>query len=124
MQIAEQLYSFASFLSTLSSDLESDFKSHENLTFGLDSETDTKLYEVRTRRIITYSNVIASTSNILFVAMGTAIGVASDNPDMIKKSLKKLDDKTYIEEENKTDFDKALTKALNYNPNEEKEPSE
>ncbi|MBR1834924.1 MAG: KilA-N domain-containing protein [Bacteroidales bacterium] len=40
------------------------------------------------------------------------------------KSLKKLDDKTYIEEENKTDFDKALTKALNYNPNEEKGPSE
>ncbi len=40
------------------------------------------------------------------------------------KSLKKLDDKTYIEEENKTDFDKALTKALNYNPNEKKEPSE
>ncbi|MBR1526279.1 MAG: KilA-N domain-containing protein [Prevotella sp.] len=40
------------------------------------------------------------------------------------KSLKKLDDTTYIEEENKTDFDKALTKALNYNPNEEKEPSE
>ncbi len=61
------------------------------LTFGLDLETDTNLYEVRTRRIITYSNVIASTSNILFVAMGTAIGVASDNPDMIKKSLKKLD---------------------------------
>lgn len=39
------------------------------------------------------------------------------------KSLKKLDDTTYIEEENKTEFDKALTKALNYNPNEEKEPS-
>ena len=61
------------------------------LTFGLDSETDTKLYEVRTRRIITYSNVIASTSNIILVAMGTAVGAATDNPDMIKRSLRKLD---------------------------------
>ena len=61
------------------------------LTFGLDSEIDTKLYEVRTRRIITYSNIIASTSNIILVAMGSAVGAATDNPDMIKKSLKKLD---------------------------------
>jgi len=39
------------------------------------------------------------------------------------KSIKKLDNATYVDEEKKTDFDKALTKALNYNPNEEKEPS-
>ncbi len=37
------------------------------------------------------------------------------------KSLKKLDDATYIEEEKKTDFDKALKKAINYNPNKDKE---
>lgn len=61
------------------------------LTFGLDSEVDTKLYEVRTRKIITYSNVIASTSNIILVAMGSAVGAATDNPEMIRKSLKKLD---------------------------------
>ena len=40
------------------------------------------------------------------------------------KSIKKLDNATYVDEEKKTDFDKALTKALNYNPNKEKEPSE
>lgn len=37
------------------------------------------------------------------------------------KSLKKLDDATYIEEEKKSDFDKALKKAINYNPNKDKE---
>lgn len=61
------------------------------LTFGFDAETDTKLYKVRTKRIITYSNVIASTSNIILVAMGTAAGASSNNPDIIKKSIKKLD---------------------------------
>ena len=36
------------------------------------------------------------------------------------KSVKKLSKTTYIEAESKSDFDKSLTKALNYNPNEEK----
>ncbi len=36
------------------------------------------------------------------------------------KSVKKLNKTTYIEAESKSDFDKSLTKALNYNPNEEK----
>ena len=36
------------------------------------------------------------------------------------KSVKKLSKTTYIEAESKSDFDKSLTKALNYNPNEKK----
>lgn len=61
------------------------------LTFNLGSESDRKLFEVRTRRIILCSNSIATASNVIAVAIGSAIGVATDNPDLVKKSLKKLD---------------------------------
>ena len=49
------------------------------------------LYEVRTRKILSYSNLIASVSNIIVVAIGSIIGVASNNPEQIKKSLSNLD---------------------------------
>ncbi|MBP3938217.1 MAG: hypothetical protein IK955_02295 [Clostridia bacterium] len=49
------------------------------------------LYEVRTRKILSYSNVIASLSNIIVVAIMEAIGVASKDPDMVKKGLSYLD---------------------------------
>ena len=49
------------------------------------------LYEVRTRKILSYSNIIASASNIIAVAIGVAIGAATDNPERIKKSLSYLD---------------------------------
>jgi len=42
-----------------------------------------RLYEVRTRKVITYSNLIASASNIIWVAVNTAIGN--------KTELKRLD---------------------------------
>ena len=50
-----------------------------------------ELYEVRTRKILSYSNMIASASNIIIVAIGTAAGIASGNPGLIKKSVSKLD---------------------------------
>lgn len=49
------------------------------------------IYEVKTRKILNYSNVIASASNIIVVAIGATAGVASNNPKVIRKSLEKLD---------------------------------
>lgn len=49
------------------------------------------IYEVKTRKILSYSNVIASASNVIVVAIGAAAGVSSDNPKMIRNSLKNLD---------------------------------
>ena len=60
------------------------------LTFD-ESRDNKKLFEVKTHKIITYSNVIASASNVIAVAIGSAIGAATDNPDLIRKSLRKLD---------------------------------
>jgi hypothetical protein len=49
------------------------------------------LYKVRTRKILSYSNVVASASNIIAVAIGSAIGIGTDNPKLISKSLSYLD---------------------------------
>ena len=61
------------------------------LTYNPDKDGNLKLYEVRTRKILDYSNVIASVSNILVVALGTAVGAATKNEKIVKKSLSKLD---------------------------------
>lgn len=61
------------------------------LTYNPDKDGDKKLFEVRTRKILSYSNLIATTSNVLLVAIGTAIGAATSNGDIIRKSLQKLD---------------------------------
>ena len=61
------------------------------MTFNEDRDGFKKLYEVRTRKVITYSNVIASASNVIAVAIGATIGCSSNNQDLIKKSLQKLD---------------------------------
>lgn len=49
------------------------------------------MYAVKTRKILSYSNLIASLSNIIAVAIAAGIGVASDNAVMVKKSLDYLD---------------------------------
>jgi hypothetical protein len=59
---------------------------HENNGAG-----NLSLYEVRTRRILMYSNIIASASNLLFVAITSAIGVLSEDPKTVKKALSFLD---------------------------------
>ncbi|MGN0737093.1 hypothetical protein [Treponema porcinum] len=61
------------------------------LLYNEQRDGDIKLYEVRTRKIIDYSNIIASTSNILVVAIGAGIGAGTNKPDLIKKSLQKID---------------------------------
>lgn len=54
-------------------------------------EMDRKLYQVRTKKIILISNIIASASNIIAVGIATGIGVVGENPEAVKKSLKYLD---------------------------------
>lgn len=54
-------------------------------------DTDGKLYEVKTRKILLYSNCIASTSNVIATAVGTISGVCSENPEVVKQSIKNLD---------------------------------
>ena len=52
---------------------------------------DPLLYEVRTKKILTYSNIFASASNLLFVTIMSTIGFVSDNPNTIKKAISHLD---------------------------------
>jgi hypothetical protein len=49
------------------------------------------IYEVKTRKILSYSNTIASASNVIVVAIGAAAGASSSNPELIRKSLRNLD---------------------------------
>lgn len=49
------------------------------------------LYEVRTRKILSYSNLIASASNVIAVAIGAAAGTITGNAAITKKSLNYLD---------------------------------
>lgn len=44
------------------------------LLYNEKKDGDIKLYEVRTRKIISYSNTIASVSNVLYVAIATYLG--------------------------------------------------
>ena len=46
---------------------------------------------VRTRKILIYSNIIASASNLLVVAIMSAVGVKTGNPETVKKALSYLD---------------------------------
>lgn len=50
-----------------------------------------KLYDVRTRKILTYSNLLASASNIIAVAVMGAISAMSSNAEMGKNALRYLD---------------------------------
>lgn len=49
------------------------------------------VYSVKTRKILSYSNLIASASNIIAVAIAAAIGVSSGNPELVRKSVNYLD---------------------------------
>lgn len=61
------------------------------ITYNAEKDGDISLFEVRTRKIIDYSNIIASASNVLAVAIGEIIGVATNNEELQKKALRKLD---------------------------------
>lgn len=61
------------------------------LTFNTETDGSPDLFEVRTHKVVTYSNVIATASNVIAVAVGSAIGAATNNPNLIKKSVQKAD---------------------------------
>lgn len=49
------------------------------------------IYSVKTRKILSYSNLIASASNVIAVAIAAAVGVSSGNPELVRKSINYLD---------------------------------
>lgn len=49
------------------------------------------IYSVKTRKMLSYSNLIASASNVIAVAIAAAVGVSSGNPEMVRKSVNYLD---------------------------------
>lgn len=53
--------------------------------------TSWSLYSVKTRKILSYSNALASMSNIIAVAIGAISGVVTENSEAVKKSLNYLD---------------------------------
>lgn len=61
------------------------------LFYDKNMDGSSELYEVRTRKILSYSNLIATTSNAIVVAIGAAAGAATNNPALIKKSMNLLD---------------------------------
>ena len=54
-------------------------------------DADEELYEVKTRKILLISNSIASASNVVAVGIAAGIGVAGDNPKLVKNSINYLD---------------------------------
>ena len=50
-----------------------------------------EVYAVKTRKILSYSNLIASASNVIAVAVSAVIGSISGNTVLVKKSLNYLD---------------------------------
>lgn len=67
------------------------------LMFDEEKDESFDLYNVRTHRILAVSNTIASSLNIAYVTGNTAAGVLSDNPELVKKGLTKIDLGGYIE---------------------------
>ena len=59
--------------------------------FYEDSFGARNLYDVRTRKILTYSNLIASASNIIAVAVMEAISVFTSNAELGENALRYLD---------------------------------
>lgn len=56
-----------------------------------ENEGARSLYEVRTRKVLSYSNALASASNVIAVAMAGAIATATSNPELGKKAGRYLD---------------------------------
>jgi len=67
------------------------------LMYDEKSDENFELYSVRTARILEVSNEIASTLNIAYVAGNVAGGILTENPEMIKNGVKKIDLGGYIE---------------------------
>lgn len=56
-----------------------------------ESYQDRKLYSVKTRKILSYSNLIASASNVIAVAISSVVGTVTGNAEIVTKSINYLD---------------------------------
>ena len=61
------------------------------LMYSEEKEGPLEIYKVRTRKILSYSNAIATSSNILGVAIEASVNAFNKNSDGVKKSLSYLD---------------------------------
>ena len=84
VQVSKQagLAAFINFLIT---------KLHGILLLFEEGEQDIDLFQVRTRKILLYSNVIASASNLLAVGATAVAAFCSDNVELAKQGVRYLD---------------------------------
>lgn len=61
------------------------------LMYSEEKDGPLEMYKVRTRKILSYSNAIATSSNILGVAIAASVNAFNKNSDGVKKSLSYLD---------------------------------
>lgn len=61
------------------------------LLYDESREMSWNMYSVRTRKILMYSNLIATSSNVIAVACGAIAGAATGNEALVEKSLNYLD---------------------------------
>lgn len=61
------------------------------LTMDNDIESEQRNYEVRTRKILLYSNLIATSSNVLLVGIMAEMGIVGYDTDVLKKAIKHID---------------------------------
>lgn len=60
-------------------------------TYNADSGIDKDVFAVKTHRILELSNIISSTSNIIFSAIGAISGICAANGTLVMHSLEQLD---------------------------------
>ena len=61
------------------------------LLYDESREISWNMYSVRTRKILMYSNLIATSSNVIAVACGAIAGGATGNEVLVEKSMNYLD---------------------------------
>lgn len=61
------------------------------LTYRDDSGLSKDVFSVKTHRILELSNIISSTSNVIYVAIGSVAGICTENGNLTLQSLERLD---------------------------------
>ena len=67
-----------------------------NLFYNENDDISRELYNVRTRKILKVSNIIAESLNIVYVGSSIVIGKQTGNPELIKEGMKRIDLGGYI----------------------------
>lgn len=82
------------------------------LCYREEKDGDIKLYKVRTRKIVSLSDLIASTSNVIAVAVTEAAAAITKNERLAKKGMKYIDIGGYIVTINRLISDYKLIKKI------------